>query len=107
MIRVARMHKRARIRLVLVTYLALVVVVFVVTLNLGWFAAEGREIRGPIPWAWRNRLYPCGFVRLLPVIGPLLRNVPCQVWNLAPLHLIALFAVRWLAVDRWRGGLRT
>ena len=95
------MHKRNRIRAVLVVYIAVALAVLLTSIWFGWFSEEGRDIRGPIPWAWRHRLYTCGLVRGLP-LPDLIADVPCQVWNLAPLNLVALFAARWLIVDTWR-----
>ena len=95
------MEKRERIRVGLVVYIVATLAVLFVSISCGWFVEEGRDIRGPIRWAWRHRLYPCGLIRGLPVPDVIV-DVPCQVWNLAPLNLVALFAARWLIVDTWR-----
>ena len=95
------MRKRNKVRIAAVIYIAVAVAVLVISITRGWFGAEKREIRGPIEWAWRTRLYPCGFVRgILP--WDAVDQVPCQVWNLAPLNIVALFAARWLLVDMFR-----
>lgn len=96
------MQKYTKVRVAAVLYIAVALLLLLTSISLGWLEAEGQEVRGPIPWAWRNRVYPCGLVRGLPVIADLVDTVPCQVWNLAPLNLVALFTARWLIVDLWR-----
>ena len=91
--------KRRNARIGCVFFIVVAVVALTASIAFGWLGQEGREMRGPIPFAWRHRLYPCGFVRGLPYIATYVDRVPCQVWNLAPLNLVALFAARWLIVD--------
>jgi hypothetical protein len=94
----AEMNKRTSARIGALTYIALFVVLLAVTTTMGWCDGERFERRSVMGWPYaRTRSTMCGFVR--GVAGEAVDSVPCQVWNLAPLTLVAGFSAWWLVGD--------
>ena len=96
------MNKRTSSRIGALTYIGIFVVLLSLTTTMGWCAGETYEREMVEGWLigkpmTRTRLTTCGFVR--GVLGDVVAPVPCQLWNLAPLTLVAGFAAWWLVAD--------
>ena len=94
------MGKATNARLGAVIYVGVTAGAVAVTMALGWCADERYTKRDLLTGLERPRLATCGFVR--GITGDLLEWVPCQVWNLMPLTLVAAFALVWLVRDLFR-----
>ena len=98
------MNKRTNARIGAAFFVAVAGAALALTMTMGWLGIEGRWRPDLILHVPRYRLYTCGFVRGLPLIGSRVSAVPCQFWNLMPLTGIGVLFGGWLMVDllRWR-----
>jgi hypothetical protein len=72
-------------------------------ISQNWLASEDRWRPDLITGIPRHRLYTCGLVRALPLLGNAVSVVPCQFWNLMPLTGLGVLSAGWLILDLARG----
>ena len=99
-----RRNKRTSARIGAAFFVALAAAALALTISMGWLAAEDRWRPDLISGTPRYRLFTCGFVRGLPVVGDYASGVPCQFWNLMPLTGIGVLFGGWLIIDLLKGG---
>jgi hypothetical protein len=97
-------QKRGNARRGALLYIVVFVVVLVITISTD--SCAGEEFRrgnlmtlltGDPGWG-RDRLTMCGWVRMATPAA--VDTIPCQVWNLSPLTIVAAFALWYLVRDR-------
>jgi len=99
------MDKRSRARVGAAFFVALAAAAVAVTMSMGWLAAEDRWRPNLVLGIPRYRLFTCGFVRRLPIVGAHVSAVPCQFWNLMPLTGVGVLFGGWLVLDLVKGAL--
>lgn len=97
------MNKRNSARVGAAFFVAVAGAALAVTMSMGWLAAEDRWRPDLILGIPRYRLFTCGFVRRLPVVGAYVSGIPCQFWNLMPLTGLGVLFGGWLVIDLLKG----